>query len=154
MESSDLDIYLFLFHSLLLQTPQPVPGAYNLMLQSRRTQRVSFSACLPEPVSWTQCSAQRGAGLRRKLLHSGPGAWKLVEKRTPGEGRSEAAASPLPPAAGHATLPRGYIPQRRLRLLSSINAICMGIGCNKSCKSLTAERTPQGQTRRSQASAS
>lgn len=38
----------------------------------------------------------------------------------------------------------GCIPQRRLRPLSSINAICIGIGCNKSCKSLTAEWAPPG----------
>ncbi|XP_047916520.1 transcription factor LBX2-like isoform X1 [Anser cygnoides] len=60
---------------------------------------------------------------------------------------SGAAAPPLPPAAGGAgpcALPRGCIPQRRLRPLSAINAICIGIGCNKSCKSLTAEGAPLG----------
>lgn len=95
----------------------------------------SSAQCVPRAVWGAQYSGQRSAGsedpFRQRLVCL---KWK----------KSRLSKTRRARGSGSLRAPPGCIPQCHLRPLSTINAICIGIGCNKSCKSLTAERTPPG----------
>lgn len=136
-------IFTFFLSHNLLQTLHSIPGAYNLMLQSHENAVSEFihlpaSGCLGNTVFISPEESR----FERNPLDSGG----MKKARSRGRGIRSRSVFSVAIVRGSWSLcaPPGCIPQRRLRPLSSINAICIGIGCNKSCKSLTAEWAPPG----------
>lgn len=66
--------FTFLFHSLLLQPPHPMPGAYNLMLQSQENAMSEFIYLLASGCLGSTVLSPKRSTLEKIPLDSGSSA--------------------------------------------------------------------------------